>query len=442
MKRGVKSRLAEFFRREWLPCLLVAVLFGLNLAALRQMGVCHVLNSDDISYVSSGVTLAKTGMYTVHDPVVPSAQAMPGMGVLIACVSLIFGEGKWLWWALKLLWCAMGALTGWFVYHSVRLCAPTWCAAAGTLLLARTDFLWCNNLILTEAPFMLCLSALIYSTLQLGRTGRTRYAVSLGAAYFLGLLIRGNMAVNILFVAVYLLCKKVDRRRLLKQGVCLLLALLCFFVPWTVRNFIQFKAFIPMTYGTGNPILLGTYQGVGYPADEELDYVTNVDEVVPERYAKYYNEDGTVPYRYLKYLELAADGVKASYRQRVWLERDPAGFALSYLVLKPWEMMRGVFYWEELWGIPHSVLKDLQTLLLAVCLLVLLTVFARRKNRPELLLLSAIYLGNLLVYAIGFALDRYNMGLMPAVAIFLGIGLEALASAAGRVARRLRLERP
>lgn len=442
MKGSLRAGAAGFFRREWLGCLLVAVLFGLNLAALRQMGICHVLNSDDISYISSGVTLAKTGMYTVHDPVVPSAQVMPGIGALIACVSLIFGEGKWLWAALKLLWCAMGALVGWFVYRSVRLYAPAWCAAAATLLLARTDFLWCNNLILTETPFMLCLAALIYCTLALGRTGRTRYAVGLGAAYFLGILVRGNMAVNIIFVAVYLLYKKVDRRRLLKQGVCLLLALLCFFVPWTIRNFIQFKAFIPMTYGVGNPILLGTYQGVGYPADEELDYATHVDEVMPERYAKYYNEDGTTPYRYLKYLELEADGLKASYRQKAWLERDPAGFFVSYLILKPWEMMRGVFYWEEVWEIPHQALKDLQMVLLAVCLVILLTVFVRRKNRPELLLLSAIYLGSLLVYAMGFALDRYNMGLMPALAIFLGIGLDALAGACRRIGRKLRLERP
>ncbi len=442
MERGLRVRLGEFFRREWLPCLLVLVLLGLNLAALRTLGVSYSLQSDDMSYVNSGVTLLNTGMLTMHDPSVPSAQIMPGMSVLIAAVSLVFGEGKWLWAVLKLLWACMGALTGWFVYHSVRLYAPAWCAAAATLCLARTDFLWCNNLILTETPTMLCFSILLYCTLQLGRTGKRRYFIGGGGAYFIAVLFRANMAVNILFVIAYLLCVKYDLKRLLKQGLALALVMLCFFVPWTVRNCIQFKAFIPAGFGAGNPVLLGTYQGVGYPADEDLDYEANVTQRMPEKYAKYYDADGAVPYRYHKYLELEADGMKASYRQKVWLERDPVGFFASYLVLKPWEIMKGAFYWQELWEIPHQVLKALQKLLLGVCLVMLACALARRKNRPQLLFLAAAYLGNVLFFSLGFALDRYNMGLMPALLVFFGVGLDGLAALCARLGRRLGLQKP
>lgn len=442
MKRGVKSRLAEFFRREWLPCLLTLALLGLNLAALKNLGVSHSLMSDDMSYVNSGVTLAKTGMLTMHDSAVPSAQIMPGMSALIAAVSLVFGEGKWLWAALKLLWCAMGALVGWFVYHSVRLYAPAWCACAATLVLARTDFLWCNNLILTETPTMLCFSVLLYATLQLGRTGQRRYFFLGGGAYFVSVLVRPNMAVNILFVAVYLLWVKFPPRRLLKQGLALALVMLCFFVPWTIRNAVQFKAFLPVGFGAGNPVLLGTYQGVGYPADEELDYAANVDAVMAEKSEKYLDEDGSVPYRYQKFLALEADGVKAGYRQKEWLRRDPAGFFASYLVLKPWEMMQGVFYWGQVWELPHNALKALQKLLLGTCALALATIFLRRKNRPQMLFFAAAYLGNILFFSLGFALDRYNIGVMPALCVLFGVGLEALGAAAKRVGRGLRLARP
>lgn len=442
MERGLRARLAGFFRREWLPCLLVLILLGLNLAALRALGVSYSLMSDDMSYVNSGITLANTGMLTMHDPSVPSAQIMPGMSFLIAAVSLVLGEGKWLWAALKLLWACMGALTGWFVYHSVRLYAPAWCAAAATLCLGRTDFLWCDNLILTETPTMLCFSILLYCTLQLGRTGKRRYFIGGGAAYFIAVLFRANMAVNIVFVIVYLLCVKYDPKRLLKQGLALALVMLCFFVPWVARNFIQFKAFLPAGFGAGNPVLLGTYQGVGWPADEELDYEANVDERMPEKYAAYYDADGTVPYRYQKYLELEADSMKASYRQKVWLERDPAGFFVSYLALKPWEIMKGVFYWQELWDLPHQALKDLQKLLLGVCLALLVCALARRKNRPQLLFLAAAYLGNVLFFSLGFALDRYNIGLMPALLIFFGVGLDGLAALCARLGRRLGLQQP
>ena len=62
--------------------------------------------------------------------------------------------------------------------------------------------------------------------------------------------------------------------------------LLCL-IPWTYRNYKIFNHFIPLTYGTGNPLLLGTYQGSGYPTDEELDYVKNVDEKMSAE-MKYY----------------------------------------------------------------------------------------------------------------------------------------------------------
>lgn len=442
MKRGIRTRVAAFFRREWLPCLLVLALLALNLAALRDLGVGHSLLSDDASYVNSGVTLAQTGMLTMHDPAVPSAQVMPGMSALIALFSLVFGDGKWLWAALKLLWCAMGALVGWFVYHSVRLYAPAWCAAAAALLLARTDFLWCDNLILTETPTMLCFSILLYAALRLGRGGGRLYFLLGGGAYFVSILFRPNMAINILFVAGYLLWTKVPLRRFWKQGLALALVMLCFFVPWTVRNAVQFKAFLPVGFGAGNPVLLGTYQGVGYPPDEELDYQTNVDAVMARRSEKYLDETGSVPYRYQKYLSLEADGVKAAYRQKEWLRRDPAGFFLSYLVLKPWEIMKGVFYWGQVWELPHGALKSLQKLLLGLCALALLTTPFRRKNRPQLLFLAAAYLGNILFFSLGFALDRYNIGVMPALCVFFGVGLDALAAACGRLGRALRLERP
>lgn len=62
------------------------------------------------------------------------------------------------------------------------------------------------------------------------------------------------------------------------------LALLAFMLPWSVRNYKQFRAFIPTTYGIGNPLLLGTYQGEGYPTDEEVDRAP-FDKKVQEEHA-------------------------------------------------------------------------------------------------------------------------------------------------------------
>lgn len=442
MKKAWQPRFADFFRREWLPCALVLVLLLARLAALRTLNATYTLYSDDLSYINSGITLAKTGMLTMHDNSVPTGQIMPGMSVLIALFYLVLGEGTALWLGLKLFWIVMGSLTGWFIYHSVRLYAPAWCAGVATLFLLRPDFLWTDNLILTETPTMLCFSVMLYCTLQLARTDRTRYAALGGAAFLLAFLLRANMGVCILFVGAYLLASKLPLKTLLKRGLALGLVLLCFLVPWTVRNYIHFHAFIPISFGAGNPVLLGTYQGRGYPLDEELDYETHVEQVVRERYAAYYNEDGSIPHEYQKYLELQTDAVKASYRQRVWLARSPGSFALSYLAIKPWHIMRGVFYWQRLWDIPHEVLKAGQAGLLWICLAMGISLFARKRNRRELAFLAVLYLGNVWLCALAFALDRYNIVLMPALLVFFGVGLENLAAAFKRLGRKLGLQAP
>ena len=48
-------------------------------------------------------------------------------------------------------------------------------------------------------------------------------------------------------------------------------------------NYIQFDKFIPLTAGAGNPLLLGTYQGKGYPEGK------NMAELEVELHAKYPN---------------------------------------------------------------------------------------------------------------------------------------------------------
>ena len=103
-------------------------------------------------------------------------------------------------------------------------------------------------------------------------------------------------------------------------------------------------------------MLLGTYQGEDYPADEDLDYETNVNQVMRAKFAGYYRES-SLPWetnpetdyyvthydpegevkelKHAQFLSLKADGIKASYRMREWFKTAPAGFLKSYLLIKP-----------------------------------------------------------------------------------------------------------
>ena len=66
----------------------------------------------------------------------------------------------------------------------------------------------------------------------------------------------------------------------MRPPLVLVCALLVFVIPWSVRNYRIFHQFIPITNGAANPTLLGTYQGATAPADDELDYETNVYAVI------------------------------------------------------------------------------------------------------------------------------------------------------------------
>src|SRR5699024_4204699 len=221
------------------------------------------INSDDLSYVKSGIVFANTGRITMHG--VLSAQIMPGMPVLIGFFSLFWGEGEALWIVLKIVWALMGAITAFYIYKSVLIFAPKIFAVISVLPLFLINYVWMDNLILTETPFMLFLSMLIYATLMMGKKQENKYFWLCVVTYMLTLMFKANIAIYPLFAMAYLLAVKYGFVRLIKQGLILGLVILCFVVPWSIRNYIHYDAFIPLAWGSGNPLLLGTYQGIAYP---------------------------------------------------------------------------------------------------------------------------------------------------------------------------------
>lgn len=422
LKNESVNKFINFIQRhKWIVLVCVA-LFLERVCAAYFLGFSYNINSDDLSYVKSGIEFANTGRITMHG--VLSAQIMPGMPVLIGFFSLFFGEGQALWVALKIAWAFMGAATAVYIYKSVLLFAPKVFAVIAVLPLFLINYVWMDNLILTETPFMLFLSMLIYATLMMGKTRENKYFWLCVVTYMLALMFKANIAVYPLFAMIYLLVVKYGFVKLIKQGIILGTIILCFIIPWSIRNYIHYDAFVPLTWGSGNPLLLGTYQGIGYPSDEELDYKTNVDDVVKEEYKQYYDLNGEIKEDYLaKYVALEADGIKARYRMAEWFARNPKSMIYSYLVSKPLYMLNGVFYWNEIFNIPVTGLFALKKINCLLCLLLIPLCFLLKKNRAEVLYLAGTYAGNIFLYAIYFALDRYSETLMPFRYIGVGISL-------------------
>ena len=312
--------------------------------------------------------------------------------------------------------------TAWFLYRSVSLFTPKWCGWLGMLPLFRADFLWMNTIILTETPFLLALTGMVYYTLRMGKQPGYRNFWPCAWWYMFGLMMKANIAPYPVFALVYLLVCRYDRKLLLKQCGVLAAVVLCFIIPWTIRNYVQFHAFVPLTYGAGNPTLLGTYQGVGYPADEDLDYVTNVEEPAREKYADYYDENGEVLPQYARYVALQTDGIKAAYRQQVWWDTDWKQMVYSYGVMKPQRMIESVFYWDQALDQTMESVQDLQRLDLYLCIGVIAASLALKKYRKPVLFATAVYLGNIYIYAMTYSFSRYNASLMSMRFLLIGLG--------------------
>lgn len=426
-KTKVKKDFLSFMKENKAALIVLFLLLVLRLMTLYSLGFTYSLESDDAAYIESGIQFARTGTITMHDDY-PSAQIMPGMTVLIGIFVLLFGEGKLLWISLKALWILMGLGTAWLIYKSVCLFVPKWCGIIGMLPLFRADFIWMDNLILTETPFMFALTAMVYYTLRMGKQPGFRYFWPCAIAYMAGLMLKANIALYPLFALIYLLVVKYDRKLLAKQCVVLAGIVLCFVIPWSIRNYIHFHAFVPLTYGAGNPTLLGTYQGEQYPSDDELDYETNVEQVAKEKYADYYDENGEVLPQYQRYVSLQKDAIKAKYRQQAWWDTDYKKMLYSYGVIKPQMMIESVFYWDTVFNQSLEALQQIQRVDLYLCIASLIAAFVLKRHRKPLLFVTAAYLGNIYIYSMTYAFSRYNASLMSMRFILIGIGAGLLVS--------------
>lgn len=420
-KRGDILQIIQWVRRNKIILLLLGALFLQRLYAAYTVGITYNIDSDDLGYIDSGITFMETGMITMHG--VLSAQIMPGMPVLIGLFASILGEGRLLWIGLKCLWFLMGVGSAYYVYKTVCILAPKWCAYLAILPYFCADFVWMDNLILTETPFMFCFAVMLYATIMMGKERKWKYFWICLFSYMIALMFKANIALYPIFAFIYLLMTKYDFKLLLRQGLILGGIILCFVIPWSIRNYIHYDSFVPLTWGAGNPMLLGTYQGRGYPADEDLDYEKNVDKVAEAKFQKYYDDKGKVKKDYLeKYLALEKDMIKAKYRMSEWFKSNPLNMLESYLYLKPKMMINSVFYWESIMDVPVDGLVIFRKFNFLLCLISLFTSIYVKKHKEEMLFLTAVYIGNIYIYAMTFAFDRYAETLMPIRCIMMGVG--------------------
>ena len=420
---GIKRKSKLLWMAHWPICVVLGIALVLHLLAFWELGYDYSLNSDDASYIKSGIRFLETGMITMHD--VRSAQVMPGMTFFIAFVSFFFGSGDLFMVVLKLIWITMGLCTIGVTYRTMRLFANQYCAAVACMFFLAADYIWMDQLILTETPFILFFVLMIDQTLQLAIHPTRRGYILIVLYYMIELLIRPNNALYPLLLIVYLLWKQYDWRLLIKQLLIAGGVLLLFVIPWTYRNYQLFDRLIPLTYGMGNPLLLGTYQGFNYPTDEELDYKTNVYDQMPDQ-MKYYLEHPEEKDYLTKYYSLEYDGMVAKYRMQEWWKRDKIAMLKSYLIYKPKILIYSRFYWDSILGIAGGSINLSRGLDLILFTVASLLIFMDRNHLKEWCFLMAVYVSQIALYAYSFAFERYAISLFFIRYIVIAIGMQIL----------------
>jgi len=421
--KNLLCNIKEFMKHNWVICIILLISLILHILVLNELGYNYTLNSDDASYINSGITFLKTGSITMHGVI--SAQIMPGMTFLIALFALIFGSGSALLITLKIFWMLMGLCSIFIVYKIIRLYTNQYFAALPCIFFLAIDYVWMDNIILTETPFILLFSLFIYHCLKLSDKPNTKDYIFIVVYYILAVFIRPNIGIAPIFLAILLLMKKYKLKLLIKQGVLALVILLGLLIPWIYRNYQIFDKFIPLTYGMGNPLLLGTYQGVGYPEDDELDYKTNVDDKMSDD-MRYYLENPTEKDYMTKYYSLEYDGMKAKYRMQEWWKKDKLSMLKSYLYFKPYELVYSTFYWDTVLGIDSKFIALTRRIDIVLFIISSLAILVDRKKIKEWLFLILIYGSQIALYAYTFAFSRYAITLFFIRYIIIGIGLSII----------------
>lgn len=418
-----------FFRRMLEPdnFIFIVVLFAFieRAAMFFYLGSGTASNSDDAAYIQSGIVFAKTGVISVWSEY-PTAKIMPGMPVLCGVFSLIFGEGALYIDAMRWFWILMGCASVYVFYRCCCVIMPKQYGIFAALSFLLPNWAWSDDCILTEAPYLLFYLLTLYFTLRAGEDDRAKPKILAGyiVSFMLALMFRPNILTMPFFTALYLIVfKKRPWKSLLKSALCLAAALLVFVIPWSVRNYRVFGEFIPITNGAANPTLLGTYQGEGAPADDELDYETNVYSVIRERYPEYYDENGELkdPANGEKMSE-KIDALKAEYRLKEWFRRDPLGLLYAYLISKPACMLNWVWCWLPNPSLYYA-LEFISKLNFAFCVLSFVLAFAMKRSRRTMLFLALTYWVNIYIIALSFASERYSAMFMPYRYMICALGL-------------------
>lgn len=399
------------FTHKQITISILIIAFIIRLLVIINHGVNLSLNSDDMGYVNSAINLLENGILSYHDPNEPTVHIMPGMTLILSVIFFIFGSGENGMYAAKIVFISIGTFSVFamqlFAYSITKSKVVGYISALVLALYIPQVLI--DNLLLTEVPFTASYILLMYFSVKLIEEKSNKFLIYTVFCYLICLYLRPTIAVYPVLILIMMIFTKYPLKKMLKQTLISAVIVLVCLSPWWIRNYVVFHEFIPLSGGSGNPLLLGTFQGTGYP--DTLDLETTLELVDSS------NEFDNWYERFQVEENIAKERIQE------WWDNDKSSLLYSYLYLKPKLMWEYAFYWINIFDFKANTIHKTHTALLLLSVLGYIISFFKKDNRLNLYIIFLVF--NIFLftylYSIYFSFNRYNQTLIPIIIIGVAI---------------------
>ena len=294
MARGAKITGIMRIQKEYkvlAAITLIILLVGLGYAYLVSG---QVLWGDERDFDTIAQNVVKgNGFSRVPDSSIPMIRRVPLYPLFLALIYRTCGYSHSVVRVLQLILVALTALIGYLV---VRLIFGGKLAFLSFLLIGLwPPLIVFSTRIMSEVLNTFLLSLSILCLVMLVRRRSTMLAFIFGLLIGITTLCKATTAIFPIFAFIFLILAYRSKKVALYHGLILILGVAIAISPWTIRNYLEFKRFIPVQLGVSPALWVGTdisgggrWQGEDEMPHQEFSKALKEDHLFAEKF--YFNE--------------------------------------------------------------------------------------------------------------------------------------------------------
>jgi len=255
--------------RALLALIVVGFAFRVAIAINAGLAAPPLPGSDGSEYDSYAWNLAQGRGFSGISPDVkkpdgqllehPTAYRAPATSVFLAGLYRCFGHR---YSVVRISECVLGALTIPLIYGIGRRCfGNTVALFAAAIYTAWPAALQYSSYLASEPLYTFLFCSFILLALQFAHRPSWPRSITAGVLLGLAMLTRGNAILMVVLTVPWAVWQFRRTKRLIIRGLTISFLALVILVPWTIRNYEIFHAFIPFETGGGD-VLLGSYNRV------------------------------------------------------------------------------------------------------------------------------------------------------------------------------------